>query len=131
MTTTWILVANSRHARLFANHGPNKGLELVQECAAESMPTSRPQGGRLPRRGEPPRHSAQGFAHRLAGDLYNGRSRGRFGRAIIVAPPAFMGMLNAELDGPTAQLVSGRLDKDYTRSGAQDLCLHLEQCLCV
>jgi protein required for attachment to host cells len=131
MTTTWILVANSRHARLFANHGPNKGLELVQECAAEELLTNRPQGGRQAKRGEPPRLEARGFAHRLAGDLHRGRSRGRFGRAIIVAPPAFMGLINAELDGPTAQMVSERLDKDYTRSGHDALSHQLEQCLCV
>lgn len=130
MTTTWILVANSRHARLFANHGPNKGLELVDECMATETPTSRPEGGRLAKRGEPRTHGARDFAHRLAGDLHRGRSRGRFGRAIIVAPPAFMGLINAELDGPTAQMVSERVDKDYTRSGGVTLCQQLEHCLC-
>ena len=29
-TTTWILIADGAHARLFANHGPGKGIEAVQ-----------------------------------------------------------------------------------------------------
>ena len=133
MSTTWILVANARHARLFANHGPNQGLELVKESvvehSAEAM--TRPEGGRSPRRGDPPKHDALGFAHRLARELYQGRSRGRYARAILVAPPGFMGMLNSELDRPTAHLISNRLDKDYTKTEKRALCTHLENCLCI
>ena len=129
MTTTWILVANARNARLFANHGPDKGLELVQSCAAEESETSPPQSGRLSRRADLPRQTALWFAHRLASDLYKGRSRGRYARAIIVAPPSFMGMLNAELDGPTDKMVSTRLGKDYTRDEERALKQHLKGCL--
>lgn len=132
MSTTWILVANARHARLFANHGPNKGLELVQEAMAdEEILESKKTIGRASPHGEPPKHAAHGFAHRLARDLAMGRSSGSYSRAILVAPPAFMGMLNSELDPPTASLVSGRLDKDYTRAEPTQLCSHLEGCLCV
>jgi hypothetical protein len=42
-----------------------------------------------------------------------------------------MGLLNAELDAQTASVVSGRLDKDYTRSEARELQTHLGKCLCV
>lgn len=129
MSTTWILVANARNARLFANHGPEKGLELVQSCVAEELDTSPPQSGRLSRRTDMPRQTARGFAHRLAGDLYKGRSRGRYAKAIIVAPPSFMGMLNAELDGPTDKMVSNRVSKDYTRDEERDLRQHLKTCL--
>jgi len=129
MTTTWILVANARNARLFANHGPEKGLELVETCTAEELETDPPQNGRLSRRADWPRQTAQGFAHRLAGSLYKGRSRGRYAQAIIVAPPSFMGMLNAELDGPTEKMVSTRVGKDYTRDQERDLKAHLKGCL--
>jgi protein required for attachment to host cells len=59
------------------------------------------------------------------------RSRNEFGRAILVAPPAFMGMLNATLDRPTAQMVTDRLEKDYTKSSEPDLCGRLETCIIV
>jgi protein required for attachment to host cells len=133
MTMTWIVVANARHARIFAHSGPNKTLELVQEDAlgADEEPFQEPGGRASPKHKEPERLVARGFAHRVAHKLNHGRSRGDFKRAILVAPPAFMGLLNAELDAPTASLVSDRLDKDYTRSETRELREHLGQCLCV
>jgi protein required for attachment to host cells len=133
MSITWIVVANARHARIFAQSGPNKALELVKETELDAEAVSMPEsdGRASPRRGQPGRSVARSFAHQIGGELCSGRSRGRFSRAILVAPPAFMGLLNAELDGPTASLVSGRLDKDYTRSHAQELSSHLGQCLCI
>lgn len=135
MSITWILVANARRARLFAHHGPNKGLELVEEALAEqeAAPATRKaaDGRASPRREGGRRTGARSFAHRLALGLCEGRSRGRFAQAILVAPPEFMGLLNAELDSPTAALVSSRLDKDYTRAPANQLSSGLAQCLCV
>ncbi|MFT4172694.1 MAG: host attachment protein [Rhodocyclaceae bacterium] len=131
MSTTWILVANARCARIFAHHGPNKGLELVKEAVAEPDIEVRDPLGRSDRRGEPLRTSAQGFAHQLARDLTQARTRGDYARAVLVAPPSFMGMLNSELDPPTASMVSSRLDKDYTKFPSRDLSSHLGQCVCV
>jgi hypothetical protein len=42
-----------------------------------------------------------------------------------------MGMLNATLDRPTAQLISDRFEKDYTKSPEPDLRGHLKDCLFV
>jgi protein required for attachment to host cells len=67
----------------------------------------------------------------LAKELYLGRSRNEFARAILVAPPAFMGMLNATLDRPTAQMVTDRLEKDYTKTSEPDLRGHLGNCMLV
>lgn len=133
MSMTWIVVANARHARIFAHSGPNKALELVKETelSEDELSVAESSGRASPKRKQPGRHSARGFAHRLAQDLCSGRSRGAFQRAILVAPPAFMGLLNAELDAPTASLISGRLDKDYTRNEASALSNHLGDCLCV
>ncbi|MBS1210801.1 MAG: hypothetical protein H6R19_3199 [Proteobacteria bacterium] len=133
MSITWIVVANARHARIFSHSGPNKALELVKETELDSAAAAMPEsiGRASPRRGQPGRNVARGFAQKVATDLCSERSRGRFNRAILVAPPEFMGLLNAELDAPTASLVSGRLDKDYTRSEAITLRNHLGQCLCI
>ena len=127
MSTTWILVANARQARLYANHGPNKGLELVEE--ANALPESKTE--RSSRMRDNQQQLANNFADQLVDQLYYGRSRGDYARAIIVAPPQFMGMLNARLDKPTAQLISSRLDKDYTKTPQNELCAHLSSCLCV
>lgn len=133
MSMTWIVVANGRHARIFSHSGPNKTLELVHSAklGEDDMSVAESGGRASPKCKSPDKLTAQGFAHRLARDLYSGRSRGAFQRAILVAPPAFMGLLNAELDGPTASMISSRLDKDYTRTETQDLSSHLGHCLCV
>lgn len=133
MSITWIVVANARHARIFSHSGPNKALELVRETVLDAQATITPEstGRASPRRRRPGRATARGFAQQVASQLCGERSRGCFTRAILVAPPAFMGLLNAELDAPTASLVSGRLDKDYTRSETQELRAHLGKCLCV
>ena len=68
-------------------------------------------------------------AQELARELNHGRSSGQVERLILVAPPAFMGLLNEKLDGPTANLVSHRFEKDYTKSSEKELAGHLESCI--
>lgn len=138
--TAWILVANASTAKLFANHGPKKGLQLVKEL---SHPESRQKnadlvtdragfvqgGGSGQPATEPKQHEAQSFAQELAQELQNGRTGKQVSRIILVAPPAFLGLLNAQLDGPTAQIVSDRFEKDYTKASDKELAAHLESCI--
>ena len=39
-TTTWILIADGAHARLFANHGPGKGIEALEAINGDHRPDS-------------------------------------------------------------------------------------------
>lgn len=144
MTITWILVANASHAKLFANDGPKKGLRLVREAA---HPESREKGSELASdraghmqssgnghgarqpKSDPKANEARSFAQELARELNLGRGKQLFGRAILVAPPAFMGLINEKLDGPTASLVSDRFEKDYTKATEKELAAHLESCI--
>ena len=136
MAITWILVANASLAKLYANLGPNKGLTLVKELI---HPESRQKNGELvsDRSGAmgavgsgggsmqpqtlPKQHEAKVFAQEIAQALYQGRTSNAFKRAILVAPPAFMGLLNAVIDGPTAQLITDRFGKDYTKTPENEL----------
>lgn len=135
MSITWILVANASLARLYANLGPNKGLNLVKELIhpesrrknselVTDRPGSMANGSKQPQT-TPKAHEAQVFAHQLAQELYRGRATNAFSRAILVAPPGFMGLLNTVMDGPTAQLVASRLEKDYTKASGPELNRHL------
>jgi protein required for attachment to host cells len=142
--TTWILVANASKAKLFANQGPKKGLSLLKEL---EHPESRQKNAELvtDRAGhmqgsgnghsarqpatEPKHNEARSFAQELARELNYGRSTNQFNRAILVAPPSFMGLLNGLLDGPTSQIVSDRFEKDYTRANEKELATHLESCI--
>ena len=140
MAITWILVANASLAKLYANLGPNKGLKLVKEL---DHPESRQKNADLvtDRSGtghgdgsyEPPtapkEHAARNFAQEIAREFYAGRNRHAFARAILVAPPGFMVLLNASIDGPTAQLVSDRFEKDYTKASESQLKEKLSSCI--
>lgn len=146
MAITWILVANASLARLYENLGPNKGLKLVKELIHpesrlknSELVTDRPgsmaasgngQGAKQPQT-LPKDHQAKVFAHELAQELYQGRTRNAYGRAIVMAPPAFMGMLNGVIDHPTAQLITDRFEKDYTKSPEPQIREKLSSCLFV
>lgn len=144
MATTWILVANASQARLYSNCGPNKGLELVKEM---EHPASRQKNKELvtDRQGniqgspgsgyeaptQPKEQAARAFAHELAQEFYQGRNKNAYERAILVAPPSFMGMLNSELDGPTTKLVIDRVEKDYTKTTQPVLTERLGSSICL
>ena len=136
MPVTWILVANASLAKLYANLGPHKGLQLVKELIhpesrqknselvsdrSGAMSAGGGGGGSMQPQTLPKQHEAKVFAQEIAQELYHGRTVNAFKRAIIVAPPAFMGMLNTVIDGPTAQLISERFEKDYTKCSEPEL----------
>ena len=144
MTTTWILVANASQAKLYSNNGPKKGLQLLKELKhpesrekASDLVSDRPGQMHSPGPGhrasqpktDPKTNEARNCAQELARELSHGRSSGQIERLILVAPPAFMGLLNEKLDGPTAHLVTDRFEKDYTKSAEKELAGHLESCI--
>lgn len=136
MAITWILVANASLAKLYENLGPNKGLKLVKELIhpesrqkngelvsdrSGAMAMTGSGGGSMQPQTMPKQHEAKVFAQEIAQALYHGRTSNAFKRAIVVAPPAFMGLLNAVIDGPTAQLITDRFEKDYTKTPENEL----------
>ena len=149
MASTWVLVAHEAGARLFENHGPGKGLDLVDEI---DHPEGRMRDGELvsdrpgrsfrkdsgdPRRAsmsqnEGPRERVVAtFARDLATRLQRGRVRNEYQRLVLVAPPRFLGLLRSSLDGPTAQLVVGSLHKDLATTKEAELIEHLGEIIAV
>ena len=141
MATTWILVANASQAKLYANTGPRKGLVLIKDLQhpesrekAADLVSDRPGQMHSPGVGQrasqpktdPKTNEARSFAQELARELNHGRSSGQLERIILVAPPAFMGLINEKLDGPTANMVSDRFEKGYTKTPEKELAGHLE-----
>ncbi|HNQ03565.1 MAG TPA: host attachment protein [Thiobacillaceae bacterium] len=139
MSVTWIMVANASQARLFANHGPKRGLELVREFThPESREkTSNLVSDRLGAMGmghgafiqstNPKHHEAERFAQEVARELDAGRVKRAYDRLILVASSPFMGLMNASLPGQVRSKVSESIDKDYTRLPVKELAGHLEQ----
>ncbi len=141
MSTTWILVANASTARLYANHGAKKGIQLVKELShpesrakASNLVADRP--GHNPGSGnghgsfvpatDPKQNEAERFAQELAREMDQGRTANSYQRAILVAAPAFMGLLKGNLDHQVSKLVSESVEKDYTKATEKELSGHLE-----
>jgi protein required for attachment to host cells len=141
MITTWILVANASTARLYANHGVKKGIQLIKELShpssrekASNLVSDRPghnagagngHGSFVPAT-DPKQNEAERFAQELAHELELGRTSNSYLRAIIVATPAFMGLLKRNLNNQVSKLVSEQVEKDYTKATEKELAGHLE-----
>ncbi len=140
MSITWIMVANASQAKLFANHGPKKGLQLVKEfihpesrvktsnlVSDRSGANSGPGHGAFVQATDPKHHEAERFAQEVAKELDHGRVKNAYDRLILVASAPFMGLVNACLPGQVRSKVSESIDKDYTRLPVKELAGHLEE----
>jgi len=149
MARTWILVGHEAGARVFENRGPGKGLDLVEtiehpegRLRDRDIDSDRPgrsfrQDSGDPRRsamsrGEGPHDRViADFARALADKLQHGRVENQYERLVLVAPPGFLGLLRASLDGPTAQLVVGSIDKDLATRKESELIKHLGEVIAI
>jgi protein required for attachment to host cells len=140
MSTTWILIANTSFAKLYANHGPQKGLELIKEL---DHPESREKGsdlvsdrpghnqghgnghGSFVQATDPKQREAERFALELSKELEHGRTTNQFERLIIAASPSFMGTLKSKLPTHVMGMVSDSIEKDYTKAPEKELKGHL------
>lgn len=137
MTTHWILVADAARARLFSAGPALDRFALLEEHAHDesraknsdlvSSPPGRMNGApggpqsALDRHTEPHHVEVDAFARQLAERVRLGRADASFEGLILVAPPAFLGLLRGHLDAPTARAVLGSVDRDWTREEARDL----------
>lgn len=141
MSITWILVANASQAKLYANNGPKKGLELLKELLhpesrekAANLVSDRPghnqghgngHGSYIPAT-DPKEHEADKFALELARELDEGRTSNAYDRLIITASAPFLGLLNGRLSSQVKGKLAESIEKDYTRLPVKELTSHLE-----
>ena len=149
MAMTWILVAHEAGARVFEARGRGKGLELLDtiehpEGRARDRDLASDRPGRSFRkdsgdtrraamsRAEGPHDRAvSDFARALADRLRRARVANQYDRLVLVAPPRFLGLLRSTLDGPTAHLVVGSMDKDLAMKNETELVDHLREMVAV
>lgn len=136
MSTTWIMVANASHAKLFSNKGPNKGLELIKEL---EHPESREKAAELvsDRIGnyagsgsyaqptDPREHEAERFALQIAQELEQGRVNNAYEKLVVVTSAHFMGLLNNRISQQVKNRISESINKDYTHLPVKELSGHL------
>lgn len=137
MSHAWILVANRSNARLFANKGSHKSLNLVEDFFHSAgrhreRDLNSDKSGRLAGSGGQSRHGvgdghsateheAENFAKELAQRLHQGRTENEFTRLVLVAEPGFLGLLKGALDDQTAKLLTDTVAKDLVHMSDSEI----------
>jgi protein required for attachment to host cells len=141
MLRTWILVAESSRAKLYSassRKGP------LTEVDAFVHPEGRLHAGDLvsDRAGSDGGSVGQGrhvvddksipkkqeninFAKEIADYLEGARTRGTFRKLILIAPPAFLGLLRDNLSKEVRELVTEQIDKNLVQQPATVVREHL------
>jgi protein required for attachment to host cells len=127
-----ILVCDSHKALILVNDGAVAQPELIVESHFEideeemvTVPADRP-GRRFDGGASSPNHGqrsamempdvsrklAEGFADRLVQYLTHRQNRDPFEGIVLVAPPAFLGILRSRMDDDLGRIVVGEIAKD-------------------
>lgn len=142
MSTTWILVADSARARLFAASEQDDG--ALVELEDFLNPESR---GRELEADRPPRtfesvgnvrhaiedhtsydqKSLEFFARELEAVLERGRVGHRYDDLVVIAPPHFLGTLNRTMGKHVRASVIAELPNDLSSADAQTIRDHLPE----
>ncbi|MBY0475259.1 MAG: host attachment protein [Nitrosomonas sp.] len=143
MTKIWILIANSGNATLFTADSPTASLtELMTfdnpDARAKQMELSSDRPGRsfdsygegrhaMATEVEPKEQEQIRFAKLIVDRLEQGRMENAFERLVVVAAPAFLGLLRTNFNAPLSSLLSLEINKDYTSLRADELRARLPE----
>lgn len=140
--TTWIVVANSSHAKIFRLAKFPKIEELTSFDHPESRLHNQDLEGRKPGRSfqsggttrhayqpetEPKEVEIEKFAKSLSDYLTTSHQKGEFSRLYLMASPSFLGLLRQYLHAVTQKVIIAELAKDMTERTTAEI----EQQLCV
>lgn len=133
---TWIVLANSSSARIFAKKNGNHHLSLVKEM---THPESRKKARELVSDGsgrykagtfatgvysprtEPKKVEAEHFALQLAEFLEQSHNSHDYQSLILIIPPPFQALVKEHLSSTVHQAVEETLSKDYHDYSQKDL----------
>jgi protein required for attachment to host cells len=108
----WALVESVDHPE-----GTQNTSEIVSDQQGQSMDSHRHDRHGVSSSVDPTEHVAEKFAHTLAERLRHLRVDNDLGRVVLVAPPAFLGLLRGTLDEPTRKLVAAELAGGFAHEG--------------
>jgi protein required for attachment to host cells len=138
MQTTWVLVADGSRARIFelpdlkremrelADFAHPEGRAHNRDLATDAQGRFYGKGDRTeahsaPDRTAPVVHEHELFAKQLAEHLEKGRTENRYHRLVLIAPPAFLGLLRSNLSREAQKLVEKTLAKDIVKLDAKEI----------
>lgn len=141
MADVWILVTDSSEARFYAARNLRSELELVDTLShAASRLHARDLGsdvpGRVHDRFGPARHSfdqgqqlknteKQRFGREIAAHLAEAHRQKKFDRLVVMAGPAFLGILRDCLERPVAESVIAEVSKDLVAHDVAAIRAHM------
>ncbi|MCI0401497.1 MAG: host attachment protein [Gammaproteobacteria bacterium] len=143
MLKTWVVVAESSRAKIYAMNSPRVPLVELEDLVhpegrlhGRNLTSSRP-GRAFDSAGEgrhameanvdPKQQEAINFAKRIGERLEGARTQGDFERLILVAPPAFLGLLRKNLSGLTMRRVTKEIAKNLVRADEAAIRNHLTE----
>jgi protein required for attachment to host cells len=144
MKLTWIIVADSSHARIFTAESPSSALEEIEgfthgesRLQDRELTTDLPgriksadgSGHALEQATDPKKHEADKFAHLLAKHLETAHNANQFKRLLVVAEPSFLGLLRNCLSEQIKKQICFELDINITRQSAEEIRKHLPEYL--
>lgn len=104
------------HDRDFASDRPGRTYESVGSARHS-----------VERENDPRSREAARFARRIARRLDEARRKDEYQDLIVVAGPAFLGLMREQLSRPTRSRVVCEIRKDLVHSPVSALCSHLPQ----
>jgi protein required for attachment to host cells len=135
MKKTWILVADSTHARIFTAASPSSALQEIETLAhPESRLHEQKLTSDLPGKAggsgtgtghayqsetDPKKYEAEQFARYIAGHLQQALDAGRFEQLLLIASPSFLGVLRGQLSSNVQKKTCYELDKNITLLSAE------------
>jgi protein required for attachment to host cells len=75
----------------------------------------------------PRKHETQLFARRIAQELETAHRENRFERVVLIAGPAFLGVLRAELPKSVSTAVAAEVPKDFVHESEEAMHAHLSK----
>jgi len=133
ITSTWVVVADARAARIFSFTDKNGEWTLREtikgdgsgdpDQTAYSGSKASEHKGALHGHGEqnPKETQERRFAHTLAHVLERGHASNAFAKLALVAPPKLLGELRENLSRGLQTALVAEFHKDYTHCGVEEL----------
>jgi protein required for attachment to host cells len=145
MKLTMIVVADSTRARIFTADSPSSPLNEIETMAhPEGKLHDRDLTSDLPGKNsggdgsgghayqdetDPKKHELAEFAKRVANYLDDARNANKLSDLLVIAAPAFLGELRAQLSSETNEKIVFELDKNITHHNVEDIRKHLPEFL--
>ena len=139
--TTWVVVADSSRGRIYIQDNPGSALiesedlihagsrlhagDLVSDHAGSDGGAVGQGRHVFDARTDIKQHEANSFAKEIAHRLESARVAGKFERLVLMAPPAFLGILRGQLGSEVRKRVVGEVDKDLVMHSVEEIREHL------